>query len=192
MRHLTEKPFEPVMRFFTPERFVRFNSAADGEADSADEEWERAIEDYREYLATIRDRLPSQVSDLADLDLHDAELLGFNQTTEPVFAGDHRKVPTWLGLGILTLRAGDEIITLFYLLHDDMDRYQAFGSWPFSGERVHWLYEELEVTEQDPRSYVHRILFSDGTALKIRFASIVVNRVPLDAGFGTPLPGKSA
>ena len=52
---------EPVMRFFTHDLYVRFNSPDDGVADDAHADWEAAVRDYHAHLAKIRDRLPSPV-----------------------------------------------------------------------------------------------------------------------------------
>ena len=83
MKRRTEKPSDSPMRFFTPELYVRFNSADDAEADVADAEWESAVAAYRRHLDGLRDRIPMQVRALADLCLHDAELLAVQQEIQP-------------------------------------------------------------------------------------------------------------
>ena len=65
MRLQTEKPSEQVMKFFTPELFIRFNSTDDEKADRADEDWEAAIGAYRHHLDCLREQMPSQVNKLA-------------------------------------------------------------------------------------------------------------------------------
>jgi hypothetical protein len=45
------------MKFFTPELFVRFNSA-DDVGDRADEEWEAAVRAYHKHLDGVGDKLP--------------------------------------------------------------------------------------------------------------------------------------
>ena len=67
MKPQTEKPSEPVMKFFTPELFIKFNSPDDVVADRADEDWEAAIREYRSHLEGLRDQMPSQVKELAGL-----------------------------------------------------------------------------------------------------------------------------
>jgi hypothetical protein len=61
------------MKFFTPQLYQQFNSPNGEEADRADEQWEQALRGYQKYLSEIRDRLPSQIIKLSELDLHDAE-----------------------------------------------------------------------------------------------------------------------
>ncbi len=85
MKPQIEKPFERVMRYFTPELVVRFNSPDDLEADRADAEWEAAMRAYREHLDGLRARMPKQVERLADLCLHDAEILAWESPIEPFF-----------------------------------------------------------------------------------------------------------
>ena len=67
MKPPIEKPSEQVMRFFTPELYLKFNSPSDVEADVADEAWESAIQAYRRYLDGVRDTMPSQVVKLTEL-----------------------------------------------------------------------------------------------------------------------------
>src|SRR5438874_13783984 len=66
MKPPIEKPSEQVMRFFTPELYLKFNSSNDGEADQADEAWEAAIRAYRHHLKGVRDKMPSQVVRLSE------------------------------------------------------------------------------------------------------------------------------
>jgi len=47
MKHQIEKRPEAMMKFFTPELYIRCNSTDDAEADRADEDWEKAIRDYK-------------------------------------------------------------------------------------------------------------------------------------------------
>src|SRR5271165_3957990 len=53
MKPQTEKRSEPVMKFFTPELFIKFNSPDDVVADRADEDWEAAIREYRSHLGCV-------------------------------------------------------------------------------------------------------------------------------------------
>jgi hypothetical protein len=72
-----------TMRFFTPDLYVRFNSSDEKEADRANEAWEAALSGYRKHLDGIRDCMPSQVRNLSELNLHDAEVLACDQAVEP-------------------------------------------------------------------------------------------------------------
>lgn len=107
------------MRFFTPDLFLRFNSPDDEVADEADSAWEIALIDYRKHLDGIRDRMPSQVRTLAELCLHDAELLACEQAVDPHFPfplDPSGMQPSWSAIAIESVRHGDSIASLIYLL----------------------------------------------------------------------------
>src|SRR5438094_7957878 len=108
------------MRFFTPELYLRFNSRDSAVALTADEAWERAIAKYDEYLATFRERMPSQVAELSELCLHDGEVLQRQerQPLEPWCFEDRPEPPFWYGLATLGVRLDDMLVTLFYFLCD--------------------------------------------------------------------------
>lgn len=168
------------MRFFTPDLFIRFNSADDEEADRADEEWEAAIAAYRQHLESIRDQMPSHVGKLATLNLHDAELLDAEQPTEAATTpGLSKLFGGWSGLAEMSVRQGNDIFSLVYAVWDGIRRHQPQGPWPFSAQRKHWLYDEVDVASGRPGAFVHRILWSDGTVLEIPFVLILVHSFPL-------------
>jgi hypothetical protein len=187
MKPLIEKPSETTMRFFTPELYLRFNSANEEEANHAEEAWETAIQNYHRHLQALRERMPSQVRKLAELCLHDAELLACSQEVEPIlspmdlfFPGPH-----WSAVAVLALKEDNQVTLLIYVLWDRLREFPPRPDWHFSKERKHWLYDEVDAAGQ--RSdigrplglFVHRILFSDGTVLEIPFASVLVHRFPL-------------
>jgi hypothetical protein len=45
-----------MMKFFTPELYIRYNSKEDAEADRADEDWEKSIRNYKSHLETLTKR----------------------------------------------------------------------------------------------------------------------------------------
>ena len=55
------------MLFFTPELYRRFNSQDDEIALAADAEWEAAIARYHQHLATLHEKMPSEVIELSRL-----------------------------------------------------------------------------------------------------------------------------
>ncbi len=168
------------MKFFTPELFIKFNSPDDEVADRADENWEAAIRGYRTHLEGLRDQIPSQVKELAGLSLHDAELLACELPIEPLLAlSDIQPFPLWFGFAILSVKQGDEIFSLFYILWDRVRRYQPMDSWPFSKLRAHWLYDEVDVDPIGRGMFLHRVLLSDGTVVEIPFVSVLIHNFPL-------------
>jgi hypothetical protein len=170
------------MRFFTPELFIRFNSDDDKVADRADEDWESAIREYRSHLDGLRDQMPAQVKKLAGLCFHDAELLTSEESIEPVFSVPFEPLPFWSGFAILSLKQGDEIVSLIYVLWDRIRRYESKENWPFSKLRRHWLYDEVDVAPTHRGWFLHRVLLSDGIVIEIPFVSILIHNIPLQEG----------
>ena len=180
MKHRTEPPSEQIMRFFTPELFFRFNASDDEEADRADEDWEAAIRAYRHHLDGLRDQMPSQVKKLAELGLHDAEILACEQPIEPSFLPfPFEAMPFWSGFAILSLRREDAIVSLIYVLWDRVREHPSGGAWPFSKRRTHWLHDEIDVPGTHRGRFLHRVLLSDGTILEIPFLSALIHSIPL-------------
>lgn len=172
MKRRIEKPSEQFMRFFTPELYAQFNSQNEEVADRADAEWEKAIADYRRHLETIRDDLPSQVKQLAELCLHDAEILGFERELQSFLP---------VSVAVLSLKQDDTIRSLIYMLWDRVREYPASKDWPFSPQRKHWLYDEVDVASDRRRLFLHRVLFSDGSVVEIPFVSAIISSVTLPA-----------
>lgn len=170
------------MRFFTPELYRRFNSSDEAVADEASEAWETALAEYRRHLADVRDRMPSSMRKLTDVCLHDAELLSCEQVVEPFFPFPLEffgPPPFWSALAIVSLRQGETIVSLFYLLWDRVRDHAPGADWPFSKERIHWLYDEVDVAPNAHGRFLHRVLWSDGRVLEIPFLSVVIHRPPL-------------
>jgi hypothetical protein len=170
-----------VLKFFTPELFIPFNSPDDEVADRADEAWEAAIREYRGHLDGLRDQMPAQVKKLASLCLHDAEVLAFEQPIEPFFPVPSGHFPLWSGFAILSVKQGDEVVSLIYSLWDRIRRHPSEKPWPFSRQRTHWLYDEVDIVPSRPGLFLHRVLLSDGTVMEIPFASALIHIIPLRA-----------
>jgi hypothetical protein len=184
MKHRTDMQSNQNMRFFTRELYIQFNSPDDAIADQANEKWEKALQDYRSHLDDIRQRMPSQIRKLAELSLHDAEVLGFDKEleslipfTEPFW---HEAWPIWSKAAVLFLRQDNTIRSLIYLLWDDIREYPPKEDWPFSKSRQHWLYDEFDLVD-GRRAFIHRILFSDGCIAEIPFASVITSTARLPA-----------
>jgi hypothetical protein len=181
MKHPIEKPSERIMRFFTPELYMQFNSADDATADAANEAWETALRDYQSHLDAIRDRMPAQVRRLAELCLHDAEILGFDQETQSLFPGPESlsPVPLWSVVAILSVEQAGSLRYVIFTLWDRVREYPASAAWPFSKARKHWLYDEVDVATDRREMFLHRILFSDGSVVEIPFASVITSTLAL-------------
>jgi len=179
MKRQTAKQNEAAMRFFTPERYVQFNSADDAMADRADAEWEIALRDYRRHLDQIGDRLTSRAADLAELALHDAEVHTWEKEINPTSNGQ------WSAVALMTLQCGRCITTFIYTLWDQVRDATSPKDWPFSKKRTHWLYDEIDIQPRRTRSFWHRILLSDGRVLAIPFIDVVVHDFAVSAAKST-------
>jgi len=66
------------------------------------------------------------------------------------------------------------------------------SSWPFSAERKHWLYDELEAPAGAAGPFTHRILFSDGNVLEVPFRDVLVGSISLPEEWTKQRPPASA
>ena len=182
------------MKFFTPELYMRFNSSDDDIADEATREWDRAIENYLRHLQSLP--LTEHVKELSEQCFHDA--LCLDKTTHPgrSFPAAHpsrkgnnseERDRTWITPQItsLLLQAADEMIQLLYSAAYDpviVDHSPEWKAWEVTNR---WLYDEIDVAEDEPRLFIHRILWSNGTVLTIPFWDVSLVRVPLDRMAGS-------
>lgn len=178
MKPRTAKQSEQIMRFFTPELYLRFNSADERVADEANEAWENAVASYRKHIEHIRGQMPEEVKKLADSCFHDSVLLAFDPRRAVLDKAKHCSRPPGDTVAILSIEQESGVVSLFYVLEDHIRAAAASGKWPFSTEHVHWLYDEIDV-EAQAAGFVHRILFSDGRTLEIPFVSVIKHDVPL-------------
>jgi hypothetical protein len=142
------------MKFFTPELIDRFGSPDDDVADAAMDEWEQRSDSYRKHLDTLRQYLPVDFRNLLDrYRLHDAAVVQGLRSS----VGDKA-----LYLIELVPEASSEKLTLTYALK---------GPSPanLNGE-CYWLYDEVDVVDRHALwVFVHTILLSDGTELRLEF-----------------------
>lgn len=172
-----EKPFEPVMRFFTPELYLEFNSPDDEVADRANQTWEETLESYRKHLHSMH--LPVGIDAIASLNLHDAVLLGIEQCSEPFSAPDSSEA-LWPAIAIVSLKQDLQINSMIYTLWDNIREFSPPANWLFDDRRKHWLYDEVD-RSPNPQGYVHRILFSDGRVVEVPFVAAISSSVTLPA-----------
>jgi hypothetical protein len=149
------------MKFFTPELYVRFNSAATSVANRANADWERALAAYRKHLRSIRLKLPASVACLAsDSCLHDAEYLGFTKMTMPAMTGD---------VALIAVRKDGAVNFLVYVLDGEPMVTRPLEADVFDVSQPHWLYDEMDVAGVGV--FQHDILLSDGRKLSVRFTA---------------------
>jgi hypothetical protein len=182
------------MRFFTPELYLRFNSRERKQALRADADWEEAVRRYDSHLEELKEKMPSQVKKLTEMCLHDAEIMG---EQEEALGGAYYTffdypapfpLPFWTEVAALSMKLGNEIVSLFYCLYDHMQVHRGPEDWPLSKERVHWLYDEVDLAVKQRGPFIHRILLSSGIVLEIPFVTVFIHRFSLPAIESKKLP----
>ena len=150
------------MKYFTPELYLRFNSKDRTVAAKANDEWETAIEEYRNHLRQIGPRLVPNVRKLAkSLSLHDAHYLGLRQ---PKIR--HLQHP----IAVLATQAEATTFLLVYTLAREPELRDAKPHWRFSKKQVHWLYDEFDIDSRGNQQ--HEVLLSNGKIIKLRFRDV--------------------
>jgi hypothetical protein len=158
------------MKYFTPDLYLKFNSDDSQVADRADKDWERAIQGYRKRLNAIATKLPEKVQRFAqNCNLHDSEVL----TIFDFPAWLMRKHGTESIISIL-LENPEAFVQLTYWLSSPLSATEPRSEPAFSRERRHWLYDEIDLDAP----YVHEILFSDGSTLKLHFLWFTLSEIP--------------
>jgi len=159
------------MRYFTPELYLKLQSADEQSVDAAMEEWEKAIQAYERHLETIKTQLPPVSRAIAQMDFHDWSLLMFSPN-----AADGTSAAEL----IILLQQAKEIAVLSYSLTRVVERFNPPPAWDLSGDQVYWLYDELDVSADGTKSFTHRILLSDGTIVLVNFSSCRVRKTSSD------------
>jgi hypothetical protein len=178
------------MRFFTPEMYLRLNSANGAVAERAAKDWEAALTRYGEHIDRIRATMPASVRQLSTLSLHDWELTQNPVEPDPAVQGlTAVDVPFWLKFTAVGLRKAQEVIVLFYLLWDDVRTRAPHPRWcrqQSPNGQPYWLYDEIDRDPSTTDKYVHRVFFSDGTVREIPFTSCYVYRFSAEGLRGVP------
>ena len=152
------------MRYFTPQLVLSLNSSDSNIADGAVEHWEEAILAYRKHLRKLRAEMPVELQQITKLSLHDWNVVGSDRKG---------------GTVVLVLKKDADIVVLGYLLSKKMRIIDAPDGWSFATEPLDWLYDEVDFDTENHKSFVHRVLFSDGTTLVIPFSQCTVTPVHL-------------
>ena len=129
MKRRTDMLSDQIMRFFTPDLYVRFNSQDESQADRADGDWESALGKYREHLEVLRKRMPSQVKQLSELCLHDGVWLAPEQMSipSPAHSADSiDRLPAWSVMAILSVMHEGKIVSLVYQLWDKLIEHPQY------------------------------------------------------------------
>lgn len=172
MRLPTEQRTDVGMQFFKPELYLSFNSNDEAVADRANESWEEALRNYDRHLNKLRVHMGSHIRQFSEMCLHDADVLAFSSEAQSRVTR-RRYSPVWSAVAVLTVRLDEQVHTLVYSLRDHVREAPAPQDWPFSPQRVHWLYDEFDIGDVPLGGFRHRILLSNGRVIEIPFTSIV-------------------
>jgi len=158
------------MKYFTHKLYLRFNSADRTVVARAHEEWETAIENYREHIDQIASRLTPSVRKLTKaLCLHDAAYLGLGR---PKIPGLHHSI------AVLATRKSATAFLLVYILAKEPRFQEAGERWPFSKKNVHWLYDEFDVDSDGNQQ--HEVLLSNGKSITFQFKDLQLIKDQVD------------
>ncbi len=164
------------MKFLTPDLLARFQSEDETTALRAHDEWEEAGERYHVELDSIRNKLPANAVSLMDrFFLHDARVV-------------------WVGSGdgalvfVLMLDGDGGGLQLEY----DLAEPATLTPHPELAEDspLEWLYDEFTLAG-DAAVFVHSILFTDGSELRLAVNALRWRHFPR-ARFGGAAPVRLA
>jgi hypothetical protein len=163
------------MKYMTAELLARYQSEDESAALQAFEQWEQAGESYRTELQALRQKLPQPAADLIDrFQLHDARVL---------FVGVHPAAVVF----VLMLDGEGGGLQLEY----DLTKPATLTLHPEIAEDcpLEWVYDELSATDGH---FIHCILFSDGSELRLAFRSLRLLYFPKSMFVGVPGPTTQA
>ncbi len=156
-----------MMRYFTPELYLRFSSGNPAVARSAEAEWEQANQDYHRYLESITPKMPTQAKDYAEnICLQDTELIDLRETRSERAAT----------IAMVVRNENKCHIYLTYFSPGTIRQITAISAWPTRPGLVHWLYDEFASDERQPGLFLHKIMLSDGRQVEIPFVDVSVRR----------------
>ena len=167
------------MKYFTPELYVRINTASDDEAEAAHDEWERAGQRYRRRYKKIESQLPEALRKFHDEQcLHDADWCGLAQLPIYTFPLNSpgvtivaRQVNTLVPAFLNTLAILQYTVTAPPVIEKPVEAPV------FSDGRPEWMYDEIDLIE--PGVFSHSILVSNGLVVTIQFREFRYHIAPL-------------
>jgi hypothetical protein len=147
------------MRYFTAERWLRLQSGAGPtEALRALEEWEQAIANYRNAVAEFLRSAPRELKSFASsVCLHDAALVQTWRERKKLFL-----------LLRLDLPEQGYVMLTYTLVAAPLVSPSGIPE-QYHTRNARWMYDEIEV--EKPPVLQHRILFSNGWEVCLRFTS---------------------
>ena len=94
------------------------------------------------------------------------------------------------------LRQGENKWKVYLLVYSLCDEFRSLPPSstrkPFSKRQVHWLYDELDVSEGRKGRFVHRVLLSDGRIMVVPFTNVSIQTMTMHAASLAGMALKSA
>jgi hypothetical protein len=152
------------MKYFTPERYLGLQNCSSASAmDSADTEWEKAVGQYDAYLREILPGLPPSVRRLADMYLHDADVLSMSREGDNFMIQLQPEVPP------------HDLITFSFSLTGEPDVNRSTLPPEQCSEQPQWLHEELEVVDSTGETHYRlSVLLSNGWEVRLPFRDVQI------------------
>jgi hypothetical protein len=156
------------MKYFTPERIVRYGSEDATTWRAADAAWEEAGEGYVAYLDTVRSEFPAGLRKIDDsYYLHDAVIHGMGQEGRSFFIMLQLDTPPHSLLTFTYDLVGEPVI----------DREALPVDYRSTGGVVDWQYDEIERVPGQPATWRQSILLSNGWEVRLHFRDVAVQEV---------------
>ena len=148
------------MIFFTP-KLLHDGGSVDADVTvAAHTAWEKGIIAYKTRLQTLDPCFNQTVRQLANLNLHDAEVVARFETSHSYNLLIKPEYQEFFWLIEYHLAQPKELIH-----HDCIDEDTPL---------YYWLYDEIDIQNN---VFVHSILFSKGTELTLRFSSVSLTQM---------------
>lgn len=148
------------MKYFTP---TLVNEMFTDDAAAVDERFGVACDSYDDHLANIEDRLPPAARNLAiRLGLYGGRVLFHAQGLDAYH----------FAVRLADEQMGELLCVLEYDLEGRAPKVIYNDGPGFVEGQVNWLYDEWDIT--DGGSFVHRVLFTDGTEIELTFKTLAV------------------
>jgi len=157
------------MKFFLPELYIQLNSGDEDLADVAEEEIDRASDQYNQHWERIKSQLPASVLRFYNEQfLHDADVFAPAVVSQGGFLGQAGNV-VLIAQQINTLNADfvNSLACLRYEVCEPPTVTLPVASEVFNRVQPIWLYDEFDV--EAPGKFIHRILLSDGRVIQLVF-----------------------
>jgi hypothetical protein len=167
------------MKFFTRDLFERTQSADETILDTAEAEWEAALQSYEEHLQALVPALPAHLRAFQELLLHDALVQSIGRQGNQFLIILRKDIPP-RDLVILNYELeGEPVLEPFARHPRDWSRPTAFN------------FDEFDILHEGGRTlYVQEIVFGNGWLLRLRFRDLRLTRAapvyPLEHGTAIP------